>query len=210
MANNTCLIEDCVKPVRAHGYCNMHDLRIKRNGSPHLVKRIQTYSQTNCIIGDCNNQAFAKQLCKLHYDRVRRTGQPSIKTQEPPEICAAPNCDMFVKIKGFCKNHYRREADKKYRSEDPWRYRKYSSDRRKAVKQSLVIGFTEAQLKQRLSMFNFACWLCGNEANSIDHVKPLSKGGAHCLSNLRPACKSCNSKKRNKWFGCANLHRLIS
>jgi 5-methylcytosine-specific restriction endonuclease McrA len=28
-----------------------------------------------------------------------------------------------------------------------------------------------------------------------DHVHPLSKGGAHAISNLRPSCVHCNSRK---------------
>ena len=33
---------------------------------------------------------------------------------------------------------------------------------------------------------------------SIDHYVPLSKGGAHALSNLVPSCLSCNKKKNAK------------
>lgn len=32
----------------------------------------------------------------------------------------------------------------------------------------------------------------------IDHVMPVSKGGQNDISNLTPACQSCNSKKNNK------------
>jgi hypothetical protein len=32
-----------------------------------------------------------------------------------------------------------------------------------------------------------------------DHVQPLSKGGAHTLSNLKPSCRSCNSRKSASW-----------
>ena len=31
-----------------------------------------------------------------------------------------------------------------------------------------------------------------------DHVTPLSRGGAHTIENLVPACRSCNSKKHTK------------
>lgn len=39
---------------------------------------------------------------------------------------------------------------------------------------------------------------------TIDHVVPLSKGGAHTASNLALACFSCNSRKRASIlpFGC--------
>jgi 5-methylcytosine-specific restriction endonuclease McrA len=41
--------------------------------------------------------------------------------------------------------------------------------------------------------------MCGAEAVEWDHVKPLAKGGAHILANLRPACLSCNRSKRDRW-----------
>jgi 5-methylcytosine-specific restriction endonuclease McrA len=37
------------------------------------------------------------------------------------------------------------------------------------------------------------CWRCGSYANTVDHVVPRVLGGTHELSNLRPACSSCNS-----------------
>lgn len=62
-----------------------------------------------------------------------------------------------------------------------------------------TIKFSPAQLAERKAFFGGRCWMCGRPAEAWDHVKPLSKGGWHCLSNLRPACTLCNSKKRNTW-----------
>jgi 5-methylcytosine-specific restriction endonuclease McrA len=44
------------------------------------------------------------------------------------------------------------------------------------------------------------CWLCGHDgADSVDHVIPLSRGGARLdPANLRPAHSRCNSKRGNK------------
>lgn len=64
-----------------------------------------------------------------------------------------------------------------------------------------TIPFTVAQLEDRLSMFA-GCWMCGcerDESFHIDHVKPLARGGWHCLSNLRPSCPTCNLSKGAKW-----------
>ena len=70
--------------------------------------------------------------------------------------------------------------------------------RRKGVP---TIPFTAEQLTDRLSMFA-GCWMCGDDLSDglhVDHVKPLARGGWHCLSNLRPACPSCNISKGAKW-----------
>jgi 5-methylcytosine-specific restriction endonuclease McrA len=58
-------------------------------------------------------------------------------------------------------------------------------------------------LSAKLAYWGGRCWIAGPgctvEPTTWDHVKPLSKGGAHCLANLRPACASCNSSKRARW-----------
>jgi 5-methylcytosine-specific restriction endonuclease McrA len=44
------------------------------------------------------------------------------------------------------------------------------------------------------------CYLCGREAQSptMDHVIPVSLGGPHTRVNVRLACRSCNSRKRQQ------------
>lgn len=64
--------------------------------------------------------------------------------------------------------------------------------------QILVISFTPGQLAQRMSVFS-GCWMCGGPKETVDHVKPVVAGGPHILANLRPACRSCNSSKRDTW-----------
>jgi len=42
------------------------------------------------------------------------------------------------------------------------------------------------------------CYYCGKKCKlTLDHFDPLSKGGAHCVSNFVFACFSCNSRKRD-------------
>lgn len=42
------------------------------------------------------------------------------------------------------------------------------------------------------------CVYCGAQAESVDHVVPLSRGGAEHVDNLVPACGWCNLSKGNK------------
>lgn len=48
---------------------------------------------------------------------------------------------------------------------------------------------------------NNICLCCGSSDNlSIDHIIPVSKYGENNLMNLQTLCKSCNSRKSNKYI----------
>ena len=50
-----------------------------------------------------------------------------------------------------------------------------------------------------LSAFNYSCAYCGSLNDiTLDHVKPVSKGGGTTVDNIIPACRSCNSRRRDK------------
>ena len=42
------------------------------------------------------------------------------------------------------------------------------------------------------------CQYCGRRADSIDHVRPRSRGGAHSWDNVVAACRRCNTRKRDQ------------
>ncbi len=52
-------------------------------------------------------------------------------------------------------------------------------------------------LKER---YGFKCFYCGKEKLRLtkDHIVPVSKGGSNAITNIVPACRSCNSKKHTK------------
>ena len=71
--------------------------------------------------------------------------------------------------------------------------------RRKARKRNATGEAPIGKVRQRTALFGHLCYLCGIPAQAIDHVKPLSKGGANWPSNLRPICNRCNSLKQAQW-----------
>lgn len=68
-------------------------------------------------------------------------------------------------------------------------------------KKRRVIGDYKSVLKQLLHKYKFCCVSCGEKEEkklTIDHIKPVSKGGTDELQNLQILCRSCNSKKGAK------------
>jgi 5-methylcytosine-specific restriction endonuclease McrA len=77
-----------------------------------------------------------------------------------------------------------------------------SERKRRAIKAGTqVVHITSAQYAEKLSLFNNSCWICEQDITNLewDHVQPLSKGGAHVIDNLQPACDKCNGRKSDTW-----------
>lgn len=71
---------------------------------------------------------------------------------------------------------------------------------------------TAAEIAALFVQYDHKCAYCGTaKADSIDHVVPLARGGAHAIENLLPACLDCNRSKHAKsldeWKGrkCPSL-----
>jgi 5-methylcytosine-specific restriction endonuclease McrA len=82
---------------------------------------------------------------------------------------------------------------------------KLNKARRSQKRASLVTDnvetITSFTFDEILFEYNNQCWICELELVVVqwDHVHPLSKGGAHVRSNMRPACKDCNGRKGSLW-----------
>ncbi len=57
------------------------------------------------------------------------------------------------------------------------------------------IPMTRAALMHR---DRFRCGYCGSKADTIDHVVPRSRGGAHNWENCVACCASCNHRKADR------------
>jgi 5-methylcytosine-specific restriction endonuclease McrA len=68
---------------------------------------------------------------------------------------------------------------------------------------------TKEKLAARWLYYLGRCWMCGDEATAWDHVKPVSAGGGSWASNLRPACRPCNLRKRAAWPFPTNIYQRL-
>lgn len=91
-----------------------------------------------------------------------------------------------------------RAQGRSWRKANPAKVR--AAERRRRARRLGCDGTSTAdQLRDRWAMWGDLCWLCGRAATVTDHVKPLAAGGSNWPSNLRPACKWCNSRKGARW-----------
>ncbi len=61
----------------------------------------------------------------------------------------------------------------------------------------LVNDLSPAEWKWLVETFGYRCAYCGRPSHDLtpDHITPLSRGGHNTLSNIVPACRTCNSRK---------------
>jgi hypothetical protein len=77
--------------------------------------------------------------------------------------------------------------------------RSKSKARKAAMKGNASSKMTPKVISRHFARFGLHCAYCGQSGVDlqIEHVRPISKGGAHALANVVPACKSCNFSKRD-------------
>ena len=76
-----------------------------------------------------------------------------------------------------------------------------SAQKRRAAKKQLSNSLTTKQWNKIKEHFDNKCAYCGKELPlAQEHFIPLSDGGEYTHNNIIPACKSCNSSKKNKSF----------
>lgn len=95
----------------------------------------------------------------------------------------------------------RREGSKRWKREHPDLAVEYEGRRRALKKNAPNNDLTAAQWQERKCEYSNHCAYClkpitGSIAQ--EHMTPLSRGGPNTLSNVVPACVSCNSKKWTK------------
>jgi predicted restriction endonuclease len=85
--------------------------------------------------------------------------------------------------------------------------KKEYDNRRRARKANAEGSFTAHDWKQKLEYYGYRCRYCNIHKEDTpegwleaDHAIPLSRGGTNWISNIVPACKSCNCSKGTKTF----------
>lgn len=143
---------------------------------------------------------FCSRKCLSAWGRANEKGE-----------CAESDCVRPVRAKGLCGKHYKAvgRAEGLISTKLEWTdARRDASQRRRALKKGASTGepvlLTEIAERDR-----WTCGLCAGLVDatlawpdpfskSLDHVVPLTRGGAHDPSNVQLAHLRCNVAKGNR------------
>jgi 5-methylcytosine-specific restriction endonuclease McrA len=145
------------------------------------------------------NKEEAAACKRRYYDKNR---------QECIERSRQWRLDNTERYNQYCRNRYasRLQEFRQIGADrmQGWR-RKHPEKHRHAVKlqrakRKLAPGHhTLEQWLYKVEYHGWRCFYCGRKVNYVtvtqDHLIPLSRGGTNWVSNLVPACRSCNSSK---------------
>jgi len=84
--------------------------------------------------------------------------------------------------------------------------RQRSYNKRRDSERVIISTLTAEEWLNILNEYQFRCAYCKKQFNLFnratrDHIIPISKGGHNVKENVAPACKSCNSSKKDKIGG---------
>jgi 5-methylcytosine-specific restriction endonuclease McrA len=86
----------------------------------------------------------------------------------------------------------------RWRAAHPEEVRAQQAAKRARKRNAPINDLTADQWLELQAAHDHRCAYCGQRTNghlTQDHIQPLSKGGPHTLTNIVPACQSCNSRK---------------
>lgn len=102
------------------------------------------------------------------------------------------------------RDYYHKNKIKKIRNflKDDLEWQKKRSLKKYLIRRARLanaeIDLTFEQWEDIQWLYNYKCVYCQKFGDTMDHVIPLSKNGAHAYWNVVPACRSCNSRKGNR------------
>jgi 5-methylcytosine-specific restriction endonuclease McrA len=100
----------------------------------------------------------------------------------------------------YIKERDRRLAySKEYQKANPQVPQRAKRKRKALLTGNGVYRISAKDWRRELQRHDNKCFYCKAEGVlTMDHVIPASRGGTHSIGNLVPACKSCNSSKRDR------------
>jgi len=168
--------------------------------------KIKAYSKACYNADPEKHRARRRAYYKVNSER-ERAYQKAEYAADPEKFCARAKAYRMAYpekhrsvVKAYRIAHPEKVSatNKAYRGAHPEKTREWNTKRR-ALHAGAAGYATTEQRAARWDYYGGKCYICGKDAEAMDHVKPLDKGGGNWPANLRPICGWCNSSKRARW-----------
>ena len=115
MEDRECSVDDCVRHVRALGWCDAHYRRWRAHGDVQASIPLRKMGKSLiCSTLDCVRPVQARGWCVLHYKRWQNYGD--VQANIPPKrrdaatkimsLCIVEGCDIPARARNMCQSHY--------------------------------------------------------------------------------------------------------
>lgn len=83
-------------------WCGMHGRRIRKTGSPDMVRKVASYAGRQCSVAECTEQPRRNGMCPKHSRQARYRGQHPLFTawREMLYRCENPKCPAYSNYGG--------------------------------------------------------------------------------------------------------------
>jgi len=184
-------------------------MRVSYHGRGSRRPTCEIHSAEKAWVKDSHKRKGGRwrcQECSAEYLRRYRKENSSRLAHEDRDRRAAYRINHKVEISEYAKGYmpkYREEnkdrLKEKRQSPEGIVRRRTNRARRDSRKNDSCCTQCEGQ-----GYGDFAtgkCYIClSRDADTTDHVMPLSLGGMHCVLNFKGACMKCNKSKGNRFF----------
>lgn len=220
MPSGSCSVDGCEKPKLARGYCNAHYCRWRNHGDPlggkkgPAVRRALDFPDGTRQCTTCGER---KPLDEYHKDTRASLGRRAVCARCHTNQAQAWYQQNHDRQLQRSRAAYLRDVDK-IRAND---LKRYERDREKRIALATdqmhirrarmrdaryVVGITHKRLRAK---HGDTCCYCGitmafgsakgtrynPDRATIEHIIPISAGGAHDWDNTTLCCRQCNIRK---------------
>jgi 5-methylcytosine-specific restriction endonuclease McrA len=162
-------------------------------------------TQRTCTIEGCDSKHLARGMCGTHYNRASYSSeQRHPKNPTPCAVCGTIVMRAVDRARTHCCSPECR-AVLQWGVVAPTGY-DWAADAMQRARKAGCSTIERVERDEVLARDDWRCYLCDIDTRraespfdptsaTVDHVIPLSKGGAHTLDNMRCCCLRCNSAK---------------
>lgn len=223
--NHTGYCPDCSRMVAGKNKSKGFDVFIQRSKDAHGDRFLYDESSYSGLSSKvrikCEKHGWFEQVANQHYkknaqgctkcgiDKAAAGAVSRCKTANGLRECA--RCREILPLDMF-KVRKRIKNEKEYLRHTAYCLQCIKDE--EGVRRARMIGATIDGTVNVSKVFNrdkWRCYICGTKtqkkdimadnAAEVEHVVPLSKGGAHTYSNVRCSCRACNQSKHNMLVG---------